>query len=120
MPTHGTYRSVELSGGDGNHVLQAPGSLCQARRSGQSDRRTAELERAADDADEASILMPRWSVDIHPKKGERLGIVDAPNLHEALTKAVALFHIQPALRNKLAITKLHEPEPKGRRKSRKT
>jgi hypothetical protein len=60
--------------------------------------------------------MPRWRVDILPKKGERLGIV----LHEALTKAVALFHIQPALRNKLAITKLHEPEPKGRRKSRKT
>ena len=86
----------------------------------QARRRKAELERAANDADEASILMPGWRVDILPKKGERLGIVDAPNLHEALTKAMALFHIQPALRNKLAITKLHEPEPKGRRKSHKT
>ena len=67
---------------------------------------------------ELSGREPRWRVDILPKKGERL--VDAPNLHEALTKAVALFHMQPAQRNKLAVTKLHEPEAKGRRKSRKT
>ena len=59
--------------------------------------------------------MPRWRVDIIGKELQNLGTVDAPNAWEALSKAVELFDIRPALRSKTVVTKLEEPKPSSLR-----
>ena len=52
--------------------------------------------------------MPRWRVDIVRKKVEHLGIVTAPNAHEALNRAASFFRIEPIQHSKLMITKIEE------------
>jgi hypothetical protein len=54
-----------------------------------------------------------WRVDIRNKELQNLGTVDAPNAWEALAKAVELFDIRLALRNKTVVTKLDEPKPRS-------
>ena len=54
--------------------------------------------------------MPRWRVDILRKKTEHLGIVTAPNAHDALNRAASLFRIEPAEYSKLMISKIEEHE----------
>ena len=54
--------------------------------------------------------MATWSVDMIRKRGEHLGSVEAATEKEAIEKAAKEFHIAPAPRSRIAVTKL----PKGR------
>jgi hypothetical protein len=61
-------------------------------------------------------MMPGWRVDIMGNEMKSLGTVDAPNEWEALLKAVDLFDVRPALRQKTTVTKLEDdPKPSDRR-----
>ena len=59
--------------------------------------------------------MATWRVDIRGNELKSLGTVDAPNAWEALAKAVELFDIRPALRSKIVVSKIEEPNPSPRR-----
>ena len=50
--------------------------------------------------------MPRYSVDIIGKKMQHLGSVVAENEKKAIEEAVKQFGIEPALRTKIAVTKV--------------
>jgi len=50
--------------------------------------------------------MPRWCVDYVGKKGQHLGTVEAPDEKSAIAEAVETFHITPARRFKIVVTKL--------------
>ena len=50
--------------------------------------------------------MPRWSVDLIRKRGERLGTVEAPNEKEANKAAIKRFEIEPARQNRIAVSKI--------------
>jgi len=50
--------------------------------------------------------MATWSVDMIRKRGEHLGSVEADTEKEAIKKAAEEFHIPPALRSRIAVTKL--------------
>jgi hypothetical protein len=72
-------------------------------------RRAAELERAAGDADQAQVgLMPRWRVDVIGKRLQHLGTIEAANEREALAEAIKHFEVRPALRSKIAVTKISD------------
>jgi hypothetical protein len=66
--------------------------------------------------------MPRWSIDIRRKKGEHLGVVDAPNAQEAKLKAISAFGIPPERQNRIVVSKLDNRDRKveARRRSRET
>ena len=53
-------------------------------------------------------MMPRWRVDYIGKKTTHLGTVEAPDERSAIAEAVWTFHLTPAQRFKLAVTKLSE------------
>ena len=46
---------IDVSSYPAETEVPVPGEMRQVRRPGQQDRRAAELERAADDADEAQV-----------------------------------------------------------------
>jgi hypothetical protein len=48
----------------------------------------------------------RWSVDIIGKQLQHLGTVLAENERKALEEAIKQFAIRPALRSKIAVTKV--------------
>ena len=50
--------------------------------------------------------MPLWAVMLIRKKGENLGVIDAPDERAAVTQAVQTFNIPPERRNKIVVTKL--------------
>ncbi|MBV9627407.1 MAG: hypothetical protein JO230_04840 [Xanthobacteraceae bacterium] len=50
--------------------------------------------------------MCRWEVTLIGKKGHRYGTIEARDEAEATAKAAAEFEIPPALRFKIAVTKL--------------
>ena len=50
--------------------------------------------------------MTRWSVDIIGKHLQHLGTVLAENERKALEEAIKQFAIRPALRSKIAVTKV--------------
>jgi hypothetical protein len=52
--------------------------------------------------------MIRWSVDIIGKRLQHVGMVVADNERKALEEAIKLFAIRPALRSKIAVTKVAE------------
>ena len=51
-------------------------------------------------------MLPRWRVDYRGKRAQHLGTVAAPDARSAIAKAATLFHIAPALRNKLVVTQI--------------
>jgi len=53
-------------------------------------------------------MMPRWRVDYIAKKTTHLGTVEAPDERSAIAEAVWTFHLTPAQRFELAVTKLSE------------
>jgi hypothetical protein len=54
--------------------------------------------------------MPRWSVDIIRKRAEHLGTVVAANEQAAIKAAIATFEIEPALRNRITVTKISDKD----------
>jgi 1,2-phenylacetyl-CoA epoxidase PaaB subunit len=50
--------------------------------------------------------MPRWRVDIIGKKSQHVGTIEAESEREALAEAIKHFEIRPALRSKIAVTKI--------------
>ena len=50
--------------------------------------------------------MPRWRVDLFGKDLQHLGSVEAPDENAAMAEAAKEFHITPARRNKLVVTKI--------------
>jgi hypothetical protein len=55
--------------------------------------------------------MPRWSVDLIGSRSgfvSRLGTVEAANEKEATEVAIRQFHIEPARRNRITVTKISE------------
>jgi hypothetical protein len=50
--------------------------------------------------------MPRWSVDIIGKHLKHLGTVVADNERKAPEEAIKQFAVRPALRSKIAVTKV--------------
>jgi hypothetical protein len=50
--------------------------------------------------------MPRWSVDLIRNRAQRLGTVVADNEKEAIAVAIKQFEIEPALRNRITVTKI--------------
>jgi hypothetical protein len=52
--------------------------------------------------------MARWRVDYIGKGGNHLGTVEAPDERSAIAEAVKQFHITPARRFKIAVTKISE------------
>jgi hypothetical protein len=50
--------------------------------------------------------MARWSVDIIGKRLQHLGTVVADDERKALEEAIKHFEIRPALRSKIAVTKV--------------
>jgi len=52
--------------------------------------------------------MPRWSIDMILRRGTHLGTVEAPDERSAIAKAAEQFEIAPALRNKIAVTKINK------------
>jgi hypothetical protein len=50
--------------------------------------------------------MPHWSVDVIRKKGEHLGTVEAATEKEAIKVAIKTFAIEPALQNRIAVSKI--------------
>ena len=53
--------------------------------------------------------MPRWRVDYIGKRGE-LGTLEAPDERSAITEAAKQFHITPARRFRIRMTRLDAPE----------
>jgi 1,2-phenylacetyl-CoA epoxidase PaaB subunit len=51
-------------------------------------------------------MMPRWSVDIIGKRLQHLGTVVANDERKALEEAIKQFAVRPALRSKIAVTKV--------------
>jgi hypothetical protein len=56
----------------------------------------------------AAVTMPRWRVDIMRKVLATLGTVEAPDEREAIAKAAEQFHIAPARRKRIVVTKISE------------
>jgi hypothetical protein len=54
--------------------------------------------------------MARWHVDIIGKKLQHLGTIEAANEREALAEAIKHFDIRPALRSKIAVTKIGDKD----------
>jgi 1,2-phenylacetyl-CoA epoxidase PaaB subunit len=54
--------------------------------------------------------MPRWSVDVIGKRLQHLGMVVAADERQALQEAIKLFNVRPALRSKIAVTKISDRE----------
>ena len=52
--------------------------------------------------------MPRWSVDIIRNRTQHLGTVEAANEKQAIEQAIKQFHIEPARRNRIVVTKISE------------
>jgi hypothetical protein len=50
--------------------------------------------------------MPRWRVDYPGKGGKHLGTVEAPDEKSAIAEAMKTFHITPARRFKISVTKI--------------
>jgi hypothetical protein len=50
-------------------------------------------------------LMPRWRVDYMAGKNKHLGTVEAPDEQSAIAEAMRTFHITPARRFKIVVTK---------------
>jgi 1,2-phenylacetyl-CoA epoxidase PaaB subunit len=57
--------------------------------------------------------MARWSVDVIGKRLQHLGTVEADDGREALQEAIKRFAVRPALRSKLAVTKVKESKSPG-------
>jgi hypothetical protein len=84
-------------------------------RSGRWVERPAKLERGAGNAGQLAraaglggIAVAHWRVDIIGKKLQHVGTVEAGNEREALAEAIKRFEIRPALRAKIAVTKVKE------------
>jgi 1,2-phenylacetyl-CoA epoxidase PaaB subunit len=54
--------------------------------------------------------MARWSVDVIGKHLQHLGTVVAANEQKALEEAIKLFTVRPALRSKIAVTKISDKD----------
>jgi hypothetical protein len=54
--------------------------------------------------------MPRYSIDIIGKTPEHLGTVIAENQLKALQRAIKHFAVRPALKSKIAVTKVGEKD----------
>jgi hypothetical protein len=54
--------------------------------------------------------MPRWSFDIIRKRSEHLGTVVAANEQAAIKAAIAIYQIEPARRNRVAVTKISDKD----------
>jgi hypothetical protein len=52
--------------------------------------------------------MARWRVDLIGKKLQHVGTVEARSEQEAIEEVVALFGVQPVLRDKLVATRIPE------------
>ncbi len=52
--------------------------------------------------------MARWRIDYLGKKGQHLGTVEAPDEKFAIAEAMKAFHITPARRFKIAVTKVSD------------
>jgi hypothetical protein len=52
--------------------------------------------------------MPRWRIDFICKVLFTLGTVEAPDETSAIDEAAKTFHVEPARRNRLVLTKLSE------------
>jgi hypothetical protein len=52
--------------------------------------------------------MPPWRVDYLAGKDNHLGIVEAPDEKSAIAEAMTTFHITPARRFKIVVTKVKE------------
>ena len=50
--------------------------------------------------------MVRWSVDLIRNRAKRLGTIVAKTEKEAIAVAIKQFEIEPALRNRITITKI--------------
>jgi 1,2-phenylacetyl-CoA epoxidase PaaB subunit len=50
--------------------------------------------------------MARWSVDVIGKRLQHLGTVVAADEQKALEEAIRQFVVRPALRSKIAVTKI--------------
>jgi hypothetical protein len=50
--------------------------------------------------------MPRWRVDYLGKGGKHLGTVEAPEKGEAIAEVMKTFHITPARRFRIGVTKV--------------
>jgi hypothetical protein len=50
--------------------------------------------------------MSRWSIDIMGKRLQHLDTVEADSERKALEEAIKLFAVRPALRSKIAVTKV--------------
>jgi 1,2-phenylacetyl-CoA epoxidase PaaB subunit len=50
--------------------------------------------------------MSRWSVDVIGKRLQHLGTVVADDERKALEEAIKQFAVRPALRSKIAVTKV--------------
>ena len=51
-----------------------------------------------------------WEVTIIRKKGQHLGIIDAPDECAAVTRVIEYFKVPPALQYKLALTKIRKSQ----------
>jgi hypothetical protein len=56
--------------------------------------------------------MPRWSIDILRKRGERLGVVEAPTQEEAYRKAIEAFAIPSEQQNRIVVSRLDDRDRK--------
>jgi hypothetical protein len=56
--------------------------------------------------------VPRWRVDYIGKGGKHLGTVEAPDERSAIAEAAKQFHITPARRFKIAVTRTRIDTPK--------
>jgi hypothetical protein len=54
--------------------------------------------------------MPRWRIDFIGEVLATLGTVEAPDEKSAIAKAAKEVNIPPALRNKIAVTKISEKD----------
>jgi hypothetical protein len=52
--------------------------------------------------------MPRWRVDLIGERLQHVGTVEAANEREALAEAIKHFEVRPALRSKIAVTKISD------------
>jgi hypothetical protein len=52
------------------------------------------------------VRMARWSVDLIRNRAKRLGTIVAKTENEAIAVAIKQFEIEPALRNRITITKI--------------
>jgi hypothetical protein len=52
--------------------------------------------------------MHRWRVDYIGKKNSHLGTIEAPDEKSAVAEAIKTFHITPARRYKIVVTRVEE------------